>query len=104
MSPLVETNLALVLFLPEFVILGVLFWVYPRQPRDARRRVFDAVSLLVAVVAFVASLHWARGIADRQYGEMWPQVLATSLGYGVFLAVIALAFFLRRRWLRNRRD
>ena len=43
-------------------------------------------------------------IADRQYGEMWPQVLATSLGYGVFLAVIALAFFLRRRWLRNRRD
>ena len=55
MSPLVETNLALVLFLPWFVILGVLFWVYPRQPRDARRRVFDAVSLLVAVVAFVAS-------------------------------------------------
>ena len=34
---------------------------------------------------------------------MWPQVLATSLGYGVFLAVITLAWFLRRRWLRNRR-
>ncbi len=103
MNPLIETNLALVLFLPWFVILGVLFWVYPRQPRDGRRRLFDAASLVVAVAAFVASLHWAQGIADRQYGEMWPQVLATSLGYGVFLAVLALAWVLRRRWLRNRR-
>ena len=104
MNPLVESNLALVLFLPWFVILGGLFWIYPRQPRDGRRRLFDAVSLVVAVVAFVLSLQWAHGIADRQYGEMWPQVLATSLGHGVFLAVITLAWFLRRRWLRNRRD
>lgn len=103
MNPSIEANLALVLFLPWFVILGALFWVYPRQPRDGRRRLFDAVSLLVAVVAFVASLHWAQGIADRRHGEMWPQVLATSLGYGVFLAVITLAWVLRRRWLRTRR-
>lgn len=104
MNPLHASNLALVLFLPWFAILGVLFWVYPRQPRDGRRRLFDAASLAVAVLAFVAALQWAHAVADRQYGEMWPQVLATSLGYGVFLAVLAAAWFLRRRWLRNRRD
>ena len=103
MNPLVESNLALVLFLPWFVILAVLFWVYPRHPRDGRRRLFDAVSLLVAFLAFVLTLQWAHGIADRQYGEMWPQVLATSLGYGVFLAVITVAWLLRRRLLRDRR-
>jgi len=102
MNPFVQANLALVLFLPWFAILGVLFWAYPRQPRDARRRTFDVVSLVVSLALFVATLHWAQGIADRQYGQMWPQVLATSLGYGVWLAAMGLAWWLRRRWLRNR--
>ena len=53
MNPFIEANLALVLFLPWFVILGVLFWVYPRQPRDGRRRLFDATSLVVAVIGGV---------------------------------------------------
>ena len=33
--------LALILFAPWFLILSVLFWAYPRQPRNARRRLFD---------------------------------------------------------------
>ena len=41
MNALVEINLALILFLPWFLILSVLFWVYPRQPRGLARRVFD---------------------------------------------------------------
>ena len=57
--------LALILFAPWFLILSVMYWVYPRQPRDARRRLFDAVALLVAFVAFVFSLHWSFGFADR---------------------------------------
>jgi hypothetical protein len=32
---------------------------------------------------------------------MWPQVLATSVGYGVFLLSMTLAFFARRVWLRR---
>jgi hypothetical protein len=32
---------------------------------------------------------------------MWRQILATALGYGVFLAVLAMAFWARRRWLRR---
>ena len=91
--------LALILFAPWFLILSVMYWVYPRQPRDARRRLFDAVALLVAFVAFVSSLHWSFGIADRSHGHLWPQILATSVGYGVFLAVLTAAFFLRRRLL-----
>ena len=38
-------TLALVLFAPWFLILSVLYWLYPRQPRNARRRGFDALAL-----------------------------------------------------------
>jgi hypothetical protein len=33
---------------------------------------------------------------------MWGQILATALAYGVYLGVMALAFFLRPRVLRTR--
>ena len=102
MNALVEVNLALILFLPWFLILGVLFWMFPRQPRDHARRVFDAVSLLLALIAFLLSIWWSHANADPGYGKMWRQVLATALGYGVFLGVLAGAFVLRRRWLRRR--
>jgi hypothetical protein len=95
-------TLALLLFAPWFLILAVLYWVYPRQPRDAARRWFDAGALAVVLIAFVAALHWAHGYADRRYGEMWPQILATSIGYGVFLAVLLVAIHVRRAWLRGR--
>ena len=94
-------DLALILFAPWFLILCVLYWLYPRQPRHARRRWYDAGALAVALVAFIASLHWAHGYADRSHGGMWPQILATSLGYGVFLVVLVTAIFVRRRWLRR---
>ena len=90
-------TLALVLFAPWFLILSVLYWMYPRQPRNARRRGFDALVLLLAFAGCLLSLHWSFGIADRSYGHLWPQILATSVGYGVFLAVLTVAFFLRRR-------
>ncbi|HVR82521.1 MAG TPA: hypothetical protein VHF02_10640 [Luteimonas sp.] len=98
----IQPDLALLLFLPWFVILAVLYWLYPRQPRNAKRRLFDTVALLSALATFIASVHWAHGYADRRYGALWPQILATSLGYGVFLAVLVVAFVLRRHWLRAR--
>lgn len=103
MNPLVELNLSLILFLPWFAILGVLFWVFPRQPRSAARRAFDVVSLLLSLIAFLASIWWSYHNADPTYGGMWKQVLATALGYGVFLAVLTLAFLVRMRWLGARR-
>lgn len=102
MTPLVEMNLALILFLPWFLILAVLFWVYPRQPRGAGRRVFDVASLLLAVAAFIASLYWAHATADSSHGRMWHQILATAVGYGVFLAVMTVAMLLRMRLFRRR--
>jgi hypothetical protein len=32
-----QPDLALLLFAPWFLILAVLYWVYPRQPRDGAR-------------------------------------------------------------------
>ena len=89
--------LALILFAPWFLILSALYWLYPRQPRDARRRGFDIAALVLAFAGCLLSLHWSFGFADRSYGHLWPQILATSVGYGVFLAVLTAAFFLRRR-------
>ena len=102
MSPLVEVNLALILFLPWFAILGVLFWLYPRQPRTPARRGYDALALVVSTVGFVVAVQWAHANADPAYGRMWKQVFATSVGYGAFLALLLAAFVLRRRWLGHR--
>lgn len=101
MSAAVQLNLALILFLPWFLILGALYWLFPRQPRNAARIAFDLAALALSVVAFVAAIHWSQDIADTRYGRMWPQVLATSVGYGVFLAIMTAAFLVRRAWLRR---
>ena len=100
MNPLVELNLALVLFLPWYGILGVLFWVYPRRPRTPARRAFDVASLVLATLAAAAGMHWSMASADPRHGHMWQQVLATSVSYGLFLGAMAVAFLARRRWLR----
>ena len=102
MNPLVELNLALILFLPWFLILGVLFWIYPRQPRGLARRAYDIAALLLALVAFAWSQYWSLEVADPDYGRMWGQILATAIGYGVYLAVMTIAFFLRPLVLRAR--
>lgn len=94
--------LALILFAPWFLILAALYWLYPRQPRNPARARFDGIALLLAFAGCLASLHWSFGVADRGYGQLWPQILATSVGYGVFLAVLGGAFWLRRRVIAAR--
>lgn len=102
MNPQFELNLGLILFLPWFLVLGVLFWLFPRQPRHLPRRLFDLASLALATAAFIAALRWAQGYADPAHGHMWGQILATSVGYGVFLAALLLAILLRRAiWRRS---
>ncbi len=94
--------LALILFAPWFLVLSTLFWLFPRQPRGPARVRFDLAALVLALLAFIASLHWSFGYADRSHGHLWPQVLATSVGYAVFLAVLGAAFWLRPAVLRRR--
>ena len=90
--------LALILFAPWFLILSALYWLYPRQPRATRAGAVSMPSPCCSPsAACLASLHWSFGLADRGHGHLWPQVLATSVGYGVFLAVLTAAVLLRRR-------
>jgi len=101
MTPLFELNLTLLLFLPWFLILTVLFWFVPRKPRPAARVAFDLAALILAVAAFWYSMRWSVHSADPGYGKLWPQILATAVSYGVFLAVLGAAFALRAWWLRR---
>ena len=101
MNRLVELNLALILFLPWFAILGALYWWYPRQPRPPARKWLDVAALLSALAAFVLAMHWGHGWADPGYGRMWQQIVATAIAYGAFLGVLAVAFWWRRGWLRR---
>jgi hypothetical protein len=103
MNQQIEVNLALILFLPWFLILGGLFWFYPRAPRNWSRRTFDGISLALATLAAALGMSWGYHNADQSYGGMWRQVLATSVAYGSFLLVMTLAIVLRRKLLERPR-
>ncbi len=104
MSTLVEHNLAALLFLPWFLILGTVFCLVPRQPRDAARRWFDAGALVLSTLAFLVSIHASRLAADPAQGHVWQQIIATAVGYIVFLTALTVAVIVRARWIRQRRD
>ena len=97
--------LALVLFLPWFLLLGALFWLFPRQPRDAARKRFDIAALAIAFVLSFGGMQlgYALGLADVGTGAIWKQVLATLVAYGAFLAVMFVAVLLRGWWLQRRK-
>ena len=101
MNPEIELNLALILFIPWFSILAVLFWCFPRQPRTGARTAFDTISLIGATGAAFAGMQWSMLNADPSHGAMWKQVLATSVAYGLFLGVMTVALLVRWRWLRR---
>jgi hypothetical protein len=101
MNPSIELNLGLILFLPWYAILIVVYWRFAPTQGRAWRYVFDAAALLLALAATTLSLHWSLAIADPTHGKMWGQVLGTSVSYGVFLAVMTGAWFLRRYAFRR---
>jgi hypothetical protein len=101
MNGQVQLNLALILFLPWFAILGYVFWRFPASPRSAARRSLDAASLLLATVFSGIGMQWSFLHADTRYGAMWKQVLATSVAYGLFLLVLTVAVVVRWRLFRT---
>lgn len=98
-------HLALILFLPWFLLIGALFWLFPRQPRNAARKHFDIAALVAAFVLSFAGMQWgyALGQADVGSGAIWKQVLATLVAYGAFLASMFIAVVLRSGWLQRRK-
>lgn len=103
MPALADTYLAFILFLPWFAILGGLYMLFPRKPGGAARRLFDLAALALTVVLSLVSMQWAYHNATLSHGPLWRQLLATSVGYGVFLLVLGIAVGLRWAWLRGRR-
>lgn len=97
MNEAVQLNLAFILFLPWYAILGVLYWLFPRQPRTLIRWSFDVLALTVATLATIASTQWSFRSADTSIDVIWPQVLAAAVSYGVFLGTMTAAFFIRQR-------
>jgi hypothetical protein len=97
--------LALILFLPWFLLLGSLYWLFPQQPRGGRRKVFDAVVLVVAFILSFFGMQWGYqlGTADLGTGAIWKQVLATLVAYGAFLIVLVLAVPVRTWFLSHPR-
>ena len=100
MNAFIETGLAFILFLPLFLILGALYWMFPRQPRTPARRLADAVVLVAAFVLSVVAVRWGFFSATRAVGRIWPQVLATLLAYGMFSAILGVAVGVRAWILR----
>jgi hypothetical protein len=106
MNPIVEFNLTLILFLPWFLILGVLFWCYPRQPRHAARRGYDLVVLVLSALASWWRCAGACSMPIRTQARSGSRSLACLTAYGAFLAVLTLAWFARPfvvAWLNVRR-
>ena len=60
--------LSLLLFLPWFLLLGSLYWLFPRQPRTARRRLFDGTTLVLAFALSIVSMLWGYRIGVVQPG------------------------------------
>lgn len=99
MNPVVELNLAMILFIPWFSILGVLYWMFPRQPRNTARKAFDIASLVLATAVATFGMQWSVHNAEAGYGHMWQQILATMMAYGGFLMVMTIAMMARWAWL-----
>lgn len=99
MNPVVELNLAMILFVPWFSILAALFWMFPRQPRNGARKAFDIVSLVLATALATFGMQWSVHNAEPGYGHMWQQILATMMAYGGFLMVMTVAVMARWIWL-----
>jgi len=88
-------DLALILFLPWFLVLAALYWFYPRDlDKGGARRRFDLVALALAFVAAFIAGRWGYGFADRsiEAGPIWRQVLASLLAYKAFLLVVGCAW------------
>jgi len=96
MNATVELTLSLILFLPWFLVISALFWLFPRKPRPAWRNGFNLVAVLVATALSYYAMRWGFLNADPDAGAIWKQVLACLAAYGAFLAVIGVAFVVRK--------
>lgn len=99
----IQTDLAFILFLPAFCIVGALYCFYPRTPRHALRWMADLAVLAFAALLSVAAMRWGFRTAAGVGGALWKQVLATLLAFGFFFITVGIAALARARWFRRTR-
>jgi len=96
MSSAVAPHLALILLLPWYAVLGWVFWRLRASGTDARRK-FAALALIVfSLLAAGFAGTWAYDYAQPLAGTIWKQVLASTVGYGAFLAGLLVGFVVLR--------
>jgi hypothetical protein len=104
--------LAILLLAPWLLVLGGLYWAYPKNlARTPSRRAFDVVAL--ALVAFVTVEFAMLGFdhatlpGENELGHMsgaiWQQVLPALYGYAAFSVGLLLALLIRDRFWRRPR-
>jgi hypothetical protein len=103
-NPTVELNLALLLFLPWYLLLGWLFWRLRARGGAPARKLAAFAFLVVALVAAAFAGIWALKHADPSAGAIWKQVLACVVGYGAFLGVLVAGSAVLRTPRRTARD
>ncbi|HNR92332.1 MAG TPA: hypothetical protein PKO41_07895 [Dokdonella sp.] len=96
MNPVIELNLSLILLLPWYLVLGWLYWRVTARGRGARRSALALGVLAAAIAAATWAGAWAFAHADPAAAAIWKQVLASALGYGAFLGVLAIGFLVTR--------
>lgn len=104
MPAAIQTDLAFILFLPAFCIVGALYCLFPKQPRGVLRWVADLAVLALAAAASIVAMRWGFRSATGIGGALWKQVLATLLAFGFFFAVVGAAAFVRSRLFRRTRQ
>ena len=78
MNHIVALNLSLILLLPWYLVLGIVYWRTRRKPASAAQRGIDVASLLLALAAAALGGYWSFGQADPQAGAIWKQVLGVD--------------------------
>lgn len=103
MSPVLEQNLTLILFLPWLLVLCWAYAAFPRVPKGRGRRIYDTLALALALAAFFVSMQWSFLHADPAQASIWKQILATAVSYGVFLIMLGAAVAIRSYWFARRK-
>ena len=98
------SGLAFILFFPVFVLIGILYAVFPRRPRGPARLLADIAVLIVAAALGFFAMRWGFRLATGVGGAIWKQILAALFAYGAFLAAIGIALPLRALWVRASRE
>jgi len=95
--------LAILLLAPWLLILGWVYWAYPKSlPRTAGRRSLDALVLLLAAAGAVGcALLGFDTVRVPQVGQFGPS-LPALYGYGACVGVLVVGAILRTMIWRRR--